>query len=81
MSLFSNTYFCIMKTNNVEQYFKRFIDDNKLNTSKIKFLLAVSGGVDSIVLLSLFIKSKLNFSVCSCDFSLRGNEAKEDIYY
>ena len=79
MSLFSNTYFCIMKTNNVEQYFKRFIDDNKLNTSKIKFLLAVSGGVDSIVLLSLFIKSKLNFSVCSCDFSLRGNEAKEDI--
>ena len=79
MSLFSNTYFCIMKTNNVEQYFKKFIDDNKLNTSKIKFLLAVSGGVDSIVLLSLFIKSKLNFSVCSCDFSLRGNEAKEDI--
>ena len=63
MSLFSNTYFCLMITNNVEQYFKTFIDDNKLNTPKIKFLLAVSGGVDSIVLLSLFIKSKLNFLV------------------
>mgnify|MGYP003311312553 CR=1 FL=1 len=81
MSQFSNTYFCIMKTNNVEQYFKTFIDDNKLNTPKIKFLLAVSGGVDSIVLLSLFIKSKLNFSVCSCDFSLRGNDAKKDILH
>ena len=79
MSQFSNTYFCIMKTNNIEQYFKTFIVDNKLNSSKIKFLLAVSGGVDSIVLLSLFIKSKLNFSVCSCDFGLRGNEAKEDV--
>ena len=66
-----------MKTNNIEQYFKTFIVDNKLNSSKIKFLLAVSGGVDSIVLLSLFIKSKLNFSVCSCDFGLRGNEAKK----
>ena len=79
MSQFSNTYFCIMKTKNIEQYFKTFIVDNKLNSSEVKFLLAVSGGVDSIVLLSLFIKSKLNFSVCSCDFGLRGNEAKEDV--
>ena len=81
MSQFSNTYFCIMKTNNIEQYFKTFIDDNKLNSSKVKFLLAVSGGIDSIVLLSLFIKSKLNFSVCSCDFGLRGNESKEDVKF
>ena len=29
----------------------------------------------------MFIKSKLNFSVCSCDFSLRGNDAKKDILH
>ena len=68
-----------METNKVEQYFKSFIKDNNLNSSKLKFLLAVSGGVDSMVLFSLFLKSKLNFAVCSCDFSLRGNDSKKDV--
>ena len=68
-----------METNKVEQYFNSFIEENKLNSSKYKFLIAVSGGIDSITLLSLFIKSKLKFSVCSSNFNLRGDESKKDI--
>ena len=57
----SNSYFCIMKTNNVLSYFKNFFLENKINTNEVTFLLAVSGGVDSIVLLELFKESRFNF--------------------
>ena len=42
------------------------------------FLLAVSGGVDSMVLFKLFQEYSLNFSVAHCNFLLRGNESDED---
>jgi tRNA(Ile)-lysidine synthase len=56
----------------------------KLSLSEIedyqnkKFLLAVSGGVDSMVLLSLFSELGLNFSVAHCNFKLREIEADKD---
>lgn len=40
-----------------------------------KLLLAVSGGVDSMVLLDLVAKSELNFAVAHCNFQLRGDES------
>lgn len=43
-----------------------------------KLLLAVSGGIDSMVLLDLMQKSKLNISVAHCNFCLRGEESDED---
>ena len=43
-----------------------------------KFLLAVSGGVDSMVLANLFISNKLNFSIAHCNFQLRGKESDND---
>ena len=52
-----------MKTNNVLSYFKNFFLENKINTNEVRFLLAVSGGVDSIVLLELFKLSGFDFSV------------------
>ena len=42
------------------------------------FLIAVSGGVDSMVLASLFKKNNLKFSVCHCNFKLRSDESDED---
>ena len=42
------------------------------------FLIAVSGGVDSMVLASLLNKNNLKFSVAHCNFKLRSDESDED---
>ena len=41
-------------------------------------LLALSGGVDSMVLLNLFMKTGVSFSIAHCNFCLRGKESDED---
>ncbi len=43
-----------------------------------KFILAVSGGMDSMLMLWLFNKSDLNFVVANINFKLRGKEADMD---
>ncbi len=43
-----------------------------------RYLLAVSGGVDSMVLCHLFMQHKLNFSIAHCNFQLRGEESNQD---
>jgi tRNA(Ile)-lysidine synthase len=48
-----------------------------INPSK-KILLAVSGGIDSVVLLNLAYKSNLNFSVAHANFQLRADESNGD---
>jgi len=42
------------------------------------FLIAVSGGVDSMVLASLFKTHNLKFSVAHCNFKLRSDESDAD---
>jgi tRNA(Ile)-lysidine synthase len=41
-------------------------------------LLAVSGGVDSIVLCHLFSQAKFKFAIAHCNFMLRSKESDED---
>ena len=43
-----------------------------------KLLLAVSGGIDSMVLLDLFYKLRFDICVVHCNFQLRGNESDAD---
>ncbi len=42
------------------------------------FLLAVSGGLDSMVMVDLFHKAELPFGIIHCNFTLRGKESDED---
>ncbi len=48
------------------------------NYEEVTYLLAVSGGIDSMVLLSAFVKLRLNFKVAHCNFQLRGYESYEE---
>ena len=59
--------------------FKKFILKNNLLSVDDSVLVAVSGGVDSMVLLHLFQKASFkNISVAHCNFELRGMESDED---
>jgi len=46
--------------------------------AKKRYLIAVSGGVDSMVLCHLFMQHQLHFSVAHCNFMLRGEESNQD---
>lgn len=58
--------------------FKRFIAKHSLFTSADKLLLAVSGGVDSMVMVDLFLKSDYKFAVAHCNFKLRNQDSDYD---
>jgi tRNA(Ile)-lysidine synthase len=54
------------------------IEKNELFSKKHRLLVAVSGGVDSMVLCNLLFKTKYKFSIAHCNFLLRDLEANED---
>lgn len=50
----------------------------KHNAKEKKYLLAISGGVDSMVLLDLFRQTSIQFQVAHCNFQLRGSDSVAD---
>ncbi len=61
--------------------FKRFkihIDDHFSEFKGKKLLLAVSGGIDSMVLCNLLMRLNYNCSIAHCNFNLRGDESDLD---
>ena len=58
--------------------FKTYCEKNKLLQPDDKVILAVSGGIDSMLMANLFLQSGWNFSVAHCNFSLRGSESDGD---
>ena len=58
----------------IEQLFLAEINPYK----ECNFVLAISGGVDSMVLANLFLINNLNFSIAHCNFQLRGKESDDD---
>ena len=63
---------------NLLQRYQQFIKDENLFSSKDKLLLAVSGGVDSVVLCELCKQSGYDFIIAHCNFQLRGDESERD---
>lgn len=58
--------------------FQSHIEQNFAQLKDKKLLLAVSGGIDSMVLLDLFYKLRFDICVVHCNFQLRGIESDGD---
>lgn len=58
--------------------FLNIVKENQLFEPNQKVLLAISGGIDSMVLLHLFEKSGFEFGIVHCNFQLRGKESDGD---
>jgi tRNA(Ile)-lysidine synthase len=55
-----------------------FIQKENLFSPGQKILLAISGGVDSVVMAHLFKQAGYNFAIAHCNFQLRGEESVRD---
>ena len=62
----------------MKEEFLKHLSLKKLCTAKDKILLAVSSGLDSMVMLHLFQTGKFNVSVAHVNFQLRGSESDGD---
>ncbi|MCZ2481038.1 tRNA lysidine(34) synthetase TilS [Aquirufa nivalisilvae] len=58
--------------------FIQFIRKENLFQADQKILLAVSGGIDSVIMSKLFSLAKFNFGIAHVNFSLRGEESLAD---
>ena len=58
--------------------FQHLLIEQHLFTKDAHLLLAVSGGVDSMVLTDLIFKAGYKFSIAHCNFQLRGVESERD---
>lgn len=63
----------------LENNVRRFLQQNLGETFDQKhYILALSGGMDSMVLLDVFTRNNLSFSVAHVNYHLRGKESIED---
>lgn len=67
------SYFWAMR-----ERFLDFIKKHALISPEDKVLLAVSGGVDSMVLMQLFYEAGIACAIAHCNFCLRGTESDAD---
>ena len=60
------------------QKFKQVVQAGKLFQPSDRLLIAVSGGLDSVVLCALCKHSGYDFGIAHCNFNLRGEESDRD---
>ena len=60
----------------LERFQNELKDHFHLQSIQTKLLLAVSGGIDSIVLTDLVYKSGFDFTIAHCNFQLRAAESE-----
>lgn len=62
----------------LEEEFIRYIEHHSLFDLSRKVILAVSGGVDSMVMVDLFQRNRIPYMIAHCNFGLRGIESDGD---
>ncbi len=67
-----------MQTEALLKAFEKYVERHELFSHEDKILLTVSGGVDSMVMLSIFVRLGYKVVVAHCNFGLRGKESDED---
>jgi len=58
--------------------FLRYLGKQDLCRKNDRILIAVSGGIDSMVLLDLFYRGGYDLGIAHCNFQLRGKDAEDD---
>lgn len=58
--------------------FLEYCSQHRLFSEQDKILLGVSGGVDSMVMLDLFLKAEVKIGIAHVNFQLRGEEANDE---
>jgi tRNA(Ile)-lysidine synthase len=59
-------------------HLREYVERHRLFEANEPILLAVSGGVDSMVMAELFHRAGFNFAIAHCNFGLRGSESNQD---
>ena len=62
----------------MEELFKNHIRSKKLLDESKTYLLAISGGIDSVCLGYLLRSAKISFALAHVNFGLRGDESNQD---
>ncbi|MCB0670081.1 MAG: tRNA lysidine(34) synthetase TilS [Saprospiraceae bacterium] len=63
----------------MEQAVNTYITEHSLCTKKDRILLAVSGGIDSMVLMHLFYQLDYQIGVAHCNFKMRGDTSDQEV--
>jgi len=61
--------------------FKKHIDQNLPFLTESKLLVAISGGIDSVILAHLLHKLQFNFALAHCNFKLRFEDSDKDAVF
>lgn len=62
----------------MQEKLEAFISENNLFCKNHRILIALSGGVDSVVLVTLMHKANYNIALAHCNFHLRDEESNRD---
>ncbi|HEX5167900.1 MAG TPA: tRNA lysidine(34) synthetase TilS [Cyclobacteriaceae bacterium] len=63
------------------EQFLNHISKHKLLTKNDKILLAISGGIDSMVMMHLFRQAGFQAGIAHCNYQLRGKESEQDMEF